>query len=151
MPGSHCSSLQRLKIFTRADRGGSKQTAVTNAQISMRTAINKTTTLSRQVKMQTFPTLHTNLWKCSRHTFLKEGFRGFYSGTLPGASEENLPRSIEVRTHEQKIRLGLIHMICQKKLLQLWLPLLPKTPCCSWRMAQLKEWSHDWQSLKMMN
>ena len=38
-----------------------------------------------QVKMQTFPTLHTNLFKCSRHTFVKEGLRGFYSGTLPGA------------------------------------------------------------------
>ena len=37
-----------------------------------------------QVKMQTFPNLHTNLFKCSRHTFLKEGLRGFYSGTLPG-------------------------------------------------------------------
>ena len=34
--------------------------------------------------MQTFPNLHTNLFKCSRHTFLKEGLRGFYSGTLPG-------------------------------------------------------------------
>ena len=85
----------------------------------MLTAINKTTTFSRQVKMQTFPTLHTNLWKCSRHTFLKEGFRGFYSGTLPGASEENLPRSIEVRTHEQKIRIRLMHMICQKTLVAL--------------------------------
>ena len=37
-----------------------------------------------KVKMQTFPTLHTNLFKCSRLTFVQEGFRGFYSGTLPG-------------------------------------------------------------------
>jgi len=36
-----------------------------------------------KVKMQTFPTLHTDLFKCSRHTFVQEGLRGFYSGTLP--------------------------------------------------------------------
>ena len=117
------SKAPLTELFTRADRGGEKQIV---AQISMLlTARKKTTTFSRQVKMQTFPTLHTNLWKCSRHTFLKEGFRGFYSGTLPGASKENLP------------------IMCQKNLLQLWLPLLPKTLCCSWRMEQPKEWSHD--------
>ena len=83
------SKAPLTELFTRADRGGEKQIV---AQISMLlTARKKTTTFSRQVKMQTFPTLHTNLWKCSRHTFLKEGFRGFYSGTLPGASKENLP------------------------------------------------------------
>ena len=89
-----------------------------------------------QVKMQTFPNLHTNLFKCSRHTFLKEGLRGFYSGTLPGVLSALLFFSSDFC---KSMNFILFQLLSQSLL---------RTPCCSWPTEQHKGWFPGWLGFK---
>ena len=89
-----------------------------------------------QVKMQTFPNLHTNLFKCSRHTFLKEGLRGFYSGTLPGVLSALLFFSSDFC---KSMNFILFQLLSQSLL---------RTPCSSWPTEQHKGWFPGWRGFK---
>lgn len=47
-----------------------------------------------KVKMQTFPHLYRNSLVCFKETLLKEGFRGFYSGTVPALAANIAENSV---------------------------------------------------------